>query len=191
MDPRLKKLEAMAGMPKTLLELSIPMTSAASDTSRMKGNMMRVSCTVSAALSAPKPGAKAATSSVENTIPAMHRRPNTTVVKVATLFASRHAAPSPPRAMVLLKVATNAVDNAPSANRSRSRLGMRNAAVNASIAAPPPNSAAKICSRARPSTRLHMTARPMIPAALVLSFSVRASGAMAAAGSSAGSFIDA
>ncbi len=109
-------------------------------------------------------------------MPAAHRMPRTTAVNVATLFASRHAASSPPRAMVLLNVVTNAVDNAPSANRSRSRFGMRNAAVNASIAPPPPNRAAKTCSRARPSKRLHITASPMIPAALVFSFSVGSSG---------------
>ena len=79
--------------------------------------------------------------------------------------------------MVLLKVVTKAVDSAPSANRSRSRFGMRNAAVKASIMPPPPNNAAQISSRARPSNRLHITARPMIPAALVFSRSVRRSGA--------------
>src|ERR1700722_2436051 len=170
-------------MPKTLLELSMPMIRAASETRRMKGNMMRVSRAVSAAFSGSKPGARAATSWLENTIPAIHRSPSTPAVRVATLFARRHAESSPPRAMVLLKVVTNAVDSAPSANRSRSRFGIRNAAVKASIAAPPPNRAAKICSRASPSSRLHITARPMIPAALVFSFSVRSSGATAAAGS--------
>ena len=56
----------------------------------------------------------------------------------------------------------------------------------ASIAAAP-NSAAQICSRTRPSTRLHMTARPMIPAARVFSRSVRLSGATASAATSVGS----
>ncbi len=69
---------------------------------------------------------------------------STTAVSVAVLFARRHAASSPPRAIVLLKVVTNAVDSAPSANRSRNRFGMRNAAVKASIAAPPQNRAANI-----------------------------------------------
>ena len=50
-EPRLKKLEAMAGTPNTFFAFSMPMTSAASDTSRMNGNMTRVSVTVSAALS--------------------------------------------------------------------------------------------------------------------------------------------
>ena len=155
-------------MPNTFLAFSMPITSAASDTSRMKGNMMRVSVTVSAALAGLKPGANSATSCGENTIPTRQIADSATAVSVATLFASRHAASSPPRAMVLLKVVTNAVDSAPSANRSRSRLGMRNAAVKASITAPPPNNAAAMVSRASPSTRLHMTARPMTLAARVL-----------------------
>ena len=61
MDPKLKKLDAIAGIPNTLWELSIPMTKAASETSRMNGNMMRVSCAVRAALSGSKPGARVAT----------------------------------------------------------------------------------------------------------------------------------
>ena len=58
---------------------------------------------------------------------------------------------------------------------------MRNATVKASIMPPPPNSAAQICSRANPSKRLHITARPMIPAALVFRRSVRLSGAITSA----------
>ncbi len=100
-------------------------------------------------------------------MPAIEISPKLKAVMVATLFARRQAASSPPRAMVLLKVVTNAVDSAPSANKSRSRLGMRNATVKASSARPPPNRAANINSRARPSTRLHITAKPMMPAALV------------------------
>ena len=108
------------------------------------------------------------------------------IVRVATLSASRHAARSPSTAVVLLKVVTKAVDNAPSANRSRNRLGMRKAMVNASMTRPPPNSAAKICSRARPSTRLHSTASPTTPAALVFSFSVRESGTVGPAPAAGG-----
>ena len=111
-------------------------------------------------------------------MPATHNAPSTRTVSVATLLASRQAAPSPSRAMVLLKVVTKAVESAPSANRSRSRFGMRNATVKASIMPPPPNNAAQICSRPSPSNRLHITARPMIPAALVFRRSVRPSGAI-------------
>ena len=54
-EPRLKKLEAIAGMPKTFFAFSIPMTSAASETSRMNGHMIRVSRMVSAAFSGANP----------------------------------------------------------------------------------------------------------------------------------------
>src|SRR5450631_2869711 len=114
-------------------------------------------------------------------MPTMQIDPKTINVKVATLLARRQAAASPLRAMVLLKVVTNAVESAPSANRSRSRFGIRKAAVNASMAAPPPNNAAQICSRASPRTRLHITATPITPAALVFNRSVGASGATASA----------
>src|SRR3984893_14376428 len=173
MDPILKKLDAIAGIPKTLFAFNIPMTKAAMDTMTMNGNMIRVSCAVRAAFSGPNPGANSPTSCDENTMPATQIEPKTTRVNVATLFASRHAAASPLRAIVWVNVVTNAVDSAPSANRSRNRFGMRNAAVNASMAPPPPNKAAQTCSRTSPSTRLHITARPMIPAALVFSRSGR------------------
>jgi len=166
-EPRLKKLEAMAGTPNTLRAFKAPITRAASETSRMNGNMMRVRRAVSAAFAGSKPGARNATSSLEYTMPAMQIAPSTSSTSVVTLFASRHAAASPSRAIVLLKIVTNAVDRAPSANRSRSRFGIRNAAVKASIALPPPNSAANSCSRARPNSRLHITASPMMPAARV------------------------
>src|SRR5437879_10787581 len=58
---------------------------------------------------------------------------------------------------------------------------MRKAMVNASMTRPPPKSAAKICSRARPSTRLQSTASPTTPAARVFSRSARLSGAGGAA----------
>ena len=52
----------------------------------------------------------------------------------------------------------NAAESAPSANRSRSRLGTRNATLNASVAIPAPKNAAITCSRASPSTRDAMVA---------------------------------
>ena len=57
----MKKLEAVAGMPKTFFAFSMPITSAASETSRMNGNMIRVSVTVRAAFAGSKPCASTAT----------------------------------------------------------------------------------------------------------------------------------
>ena len=56
-EPRLKKLEAIAGTPKTFFRVQHSHDSAASETSRMNGNMIRVSRIVSAAFSGGKPGA--------------------------------------------------------------------------------------------------------------------------------------
>ena len=58
------------------------------------------------------------------------------------------------------EVGTNAALIAPSANRSRSRLGMRNATLYASMAAPAPKKAATTCSRTTPRMRLVRVARP-------------------------------
>ena len=181
-EPRLKKLEAIAGTPKTLRALSMPMTRAASDTRRMNGYMTRVRVTVSCALAGSNPGASAATSQGADTIPRTVMRLRVIAVSVATLLARRQAAPSSSAAAVLVNTVTKAVDSAPSANRSRSRLGMRNAMVNASMTRPPPKRAAKICSRASPSTRLHSTARPTTPAARVFSLSARLFAPVPAAG---------
>ena len=89
-------------------------------------------------------------------------------VSVATLFASRHADSSPSTAIFFAKVVMNAVDSAPSANKSRSRFGNRNAIRNASRFRPAPKRPANIISRINPSIRLERIARPTIPAARVL-----------------------
>ena len=59
----------------------------------------------------------------------------------------------------------NAVESAPSANRSRSRFGARKAVRKASYPVPAPKRLENIWSRANPSTRLHITASPTIPVA--------------------------
>src|SRR5579885_3246566 len=171
----------MAGVPKTSLAFSIPMTSAASDTSRMNGNMIRVSVTVSAALAGSNQGAITATIHGAHAIPMMTMPLSTITARVATLFASAQAARSPCAAVVLLNTVMNAVDRAPSAKRSRSRFGMRKAMVNASMMRPPPKRAAKTCSRTTPSTRLQSTARATMVAARVFSFSWRGAAAAALA----------
>ncbi len=95
------------------------------------------------------------------------------IASVVILLARRKADASPSRLIMRLKTVMNAVESAPSANRSRSRFGMRNAMVKASSSKAPPNSAAKTCSRANPNRRLHITARPTMPAARVFRVSGR------------------
>ncbi len=91
-----------------------------------------------------------------------------TTVRVATLFASRQAESSPSVAIFFEKVVMNAVERAPSAKRSRSMLGTRNAMRNASRFLPAPKSAAKSTSRIRPRRRLQRMAMPTTPVARVL-----------------------
>ena len=93
-----------------------------------------------------------------------------TAVSVATLLARRQAASSPSVAIFFENVVMNAVESAPSANRSRNRFGRRKAIRKASRSFPAPKSPAKICSRIRPRTRLERTASPTTPVARVLIF---------------------
>src|SRR6185437_3880958 len=159
----------MAGGPKTCLALSMPITNAASDTSNMNGHMMRVSKIVSAVLSGDQlPHVKRSTSCGANTMPSNVTTLMKAAVSVATLFARRHADSSPSTAIFFENVVMNAVDSAPSANKSRSRFGNRNAIRNASRFFPAPKRPAKTVSRIKPSTRLDMIAMPTTPAARVL-----------------------
>src|SRR5207244_6095420 len=90
----------------------------------------------------------------------------TTVAPVAsssafkTLVPRCHAPARPSLARRRVKVGTNEALMAPSANRSRTRLGMRKATTNASISLPAPKSAASTWSRASPRTRLVSVAVP-------------------------------
>src|SRR5882672_3488308 len=59
-----------------------------------------------------------------------------------------------------MNTGTNAALMAPSANRSRTRLGIRNATLNASIALPAPNMDASTWSRTSPRMRLAIVAAP-------------------------------
>src|SRR5204863_3652617 len=144
-------------------------TNAASDTSNMKGHMMRVSKMVSSVLSGDQfPHVKSSTSCGANTMPSSVTTLMKTAVRVATLFASRHADSSPSTVIFFENVVMNAVESAPSANKSRSRLGNRNAIRNASRFLPAPKRPANTISRIKPSIRLDRIAKPTIPAARVL-----------------------
>ena len=89
----------------------------------------------------------------------------TTRVIVPILFARRQAEASPSVAIFFVNVVINAVESAPSANKSRSIFGARNAVMNMSRFLPAPNIALKTTSRTSPSTRLHMIATLTTPVA--------------------------
>ena len=169
MDPMLKKLEASAGAVKIWREFKIPITSAASETKRMKGYMIRVSRIVKAASRGSNPGARRLTSGPAKTMPSRLTALMKTAASVNILEASAHAAAEPSFSSFCEKTVMNAVESAPSANRSRRRLGRRKAMRKSPIAAVP-NKALKSTSRTRPRTRLSMTAAAMTPLARVLSF---------------------
>ena len=168
-EPRLKKLDAMAGAPKTFFALSIPMASAASETSRMNGHITRVSKIVSSVFSDDQlHHVITSTNCGAKTMPTNVTALMKIAVSVATLFASRHADSSPSVAIFCENVVMNAVESAPSAKRSRNMFGKRKAIRNASRFLPAPKSPANTCSRISPSTRLHRIAILTIPVARVL-----------------------
>ncbi len=102
---------------------------------------MRVSSTVSSSLpgTAAKPPASNCTSGSAKTIARTTITPVTTTSALRTALPSRQARSRPSVARVLLKVGTSAALIAPSANRSRTRFGTRNATRNASIESLAPN----------------------------------------------------
>ena len=167
MEPILKKLEARAGTVKRFVAFSIPITRAASETIRMKGYIILVSSIVRAAFSAGKPGARKPMNSAAKITPSNETRLIKIVVSVAILEASFHAEFSPSVAIRWENTVTKAVERAPSAKRSRSRLGARKAVKKASMPRPAPKSPAKMSSRSSPRTRLSMTAPATTPAARV------------------------
>jgi len=89
----------------------------------------------------------------------------TTAASVRILWARAHAERSPSVLIFCEKTVMKAVERAPSAKRSRRRLGMRKAAMKASRRKPS-KCVAKRTSRMRPRRRLLMTARATMPVVL-------------------------
>ena len=96
----------------------------------------------------------------------------TRLIKIAAsviiLDASAQADRSPSFSIFCEKTVMKAVERAPSAKRSRSKLGARKA-ISENSHQSRPNRPAKRISRISPSTREHMTATAITPLALVLS----------------------
>src|SRR4030042_5897234 len=92
-EPRLKKVEAMAGRKKRPLVFRIPMTAAAKDTRIKKGNMIVVRSRVRAILPGTrlKSEAISRTISSEKMIPAIVIRERRMVNVSRTLLAKRQA----------------------------------------------------------------------------------------------------
>src|SRR5271156_751576 len=86
-------------------------------------------------------------------MPATQINPSTRIRVEITSRARCHDAAGPSFSHVLVKVAVNAVESAPSAKRSRSRFGIRNAAIKTSERLAAPNMKAKTTSRSKPIRR--------------------------------------
>ena len=157
---------ARAGTANSPRALSIPITAAARATAGRNGSITRVSSTVRSIFpgTEAKPGANSVTSHGASSAPARHTSSNTKSSVISSWRPRAQAAASPPWLWVSVNVGTNADDIAPSANRSRSKLGIRKATLNASVANPAPNNVAMTCSRARPSRRDRNVAAPTVPA---------------------------
>ena len=84
---------------------------------------------------------------------------------MATALIKRRVDASPWVARSPARMGTKACENAPSANRRRSKLGMRNATWKASVQALAPKAAAISCSRTRPVMRESKVNKETIEAA--------------------------
>src|SRR5258708_3769723 len=96
---------------------------------------------------------------------------STAASAASTLPASSRVAASPWRLRYSPSTGTKACENAPSAKRRRSRLGMRKATTNASIARPAPNRIARSVSRTKPVMR-DASVMPLTEAAALSRFNL-------------------
>ena len=93
-ETTLKTVDADAGMPKMPFVFSTPIATAASATSRMKGNIICVIVVASAAFSGEKPLAINPTNCRENITPTIQMTLSMTASRLKTMLASRHASAS-------------------------------------------------------------------------------------------------
>jgi len=164
--PTFMSAGAIAGTANRPRAFSMPIAAAASATSGSIGSITRVSSTVSSILPGTEanPAANARTSHGAASQPIAHSANSTEPSVIMSWRPNAQASSSPRRCSISVNVGTNAEDIAPSANRSRSRFGIRNATLNASVANPAPNRIAIACSRTRPMTRESSVAAPTVPA---------------------------
>ena len=130
-EPRLKAEDDSAGTANCPSAFNTPIAWAAKATTSRKGNIIRVSRTANSCLPGVllKPLAKPSTRGEANTIPRMHNAPTTRASVVATRFVSRMADSRVSCARRCVNTGTKALESAPSANKSRVRLGMRKPSV--------------------------------------------------------------
>ncbi len=162
MHPRLKNADATAGMKNTFFELSIPITNAVTETMAMKGYITCASQVPRILASSESPGVSSRKIHGASTTPATATMLMKQIESVTIFRPSAQAASSPSFFIVFENVVTKAVESAPSAKRSRSMFGVRNAAVKMPAKAVP-KSPFNSWSRTSPSTRLQRIAIETTP----------------------------
>src|SRR5213593_308813 len=115
--------------------------------------------------SSGRPDASSHTSAGAPTTPTMQVSTSAHSSTDATASTRRCVASSPSRTRVAASSGTKACENAPSAKRRRSRLGMRKATQKASVSALAPKSPATSCSRTKPVMREASVSRETVEAA--------------------------
>ncbi len=125
---------------------------------------MRSICTVSVNFSSlsMKPGAKTITSTGAASTPTAVTTSSTAPRLPATCAASSRTSSWPRWLLYSPRIGTKAWENAPSANRRRSRFGSRKATKKASVSRLAPKAQAMTTSRTSPSTRESTVLAPTV-----------------------------
>ncbi len=152
---RLRITGASAGSAKRWKLFNAPPASAVSETNSRNGNVSRNRWAVSANFCGCSiaPGENIAATCGAKISPSAVISSSTAPSVPDTRAISRFTSSCVPVSFTSVNTGTNAVENEPSANSRRMKLGMRNATQNASVAALAPNTVLIDMSRASPSTR--------------------------------------
>ncbi len=144
-----------AGTAKRPNMFSAPAAHATSDMHRMYGNIHRVSSVARSNTGGvfKKPLAISTTRAGAATTPSAETASTVQNSAEATCESSSRASSEPPVDCVWAKIGTKACENAPSANRRRSRFGRRNATEKASMSLAAPKMRAISTSRTSPVMR--------------------------------------
>ena len=152
---RLRITGVNAGSAKRWKLFSAPPDNAVSETNSRNGKVSRSSSTVSSNLrgSSIAPGENNTVTCGAKMMPSAVISSSTPPSVPDTRAISSFSCTGVPFSFTSVKTGTKAVENEPSANSRRMKLGMRNATQNASVAPLAPNAALIDMSRTRPSTR--------------------------------------
>ena len=146
---------ASAGSAKWWKLFNTPADSAFNDTKKMNGKVSRTRSVVRSNLCglSSAPGANIEATCGAKIMPSAVTSSSTPLSVPDTRASSSFSSSREPVCLTSVNTGTNAVENDPSANRRRMKLGMRKAMTKASVAALAPNTWLIEMSRIRPRTR--------------------------------------